>query len=402
MKLSIAQLDLRGKRVFLRADFNVPLSGDEITDDARVRAMIPTLEYCLTNGASVVLGSHLGRPVGREARYSLKPIAFSLEELLGKPIPLAPDCVGPITEKLSATLEPGRCLLLENLRFHAEETANEPGFAQALARLADCYVNDAFSVSHRVHASVVGITQFLRPAAAGFLLQRELIALSRVLAHPRRPLVLILGGARVSDKLGIIRNLVPHVDRLLIGGAMAFTFLKALGGETGFSPVEAKLIPTAKAILDDARAKRIPVMLPEDAIAATYHGDRHRIVTVPAERIPLALAGFDIGPATLIRFRDALRDAGTIVWNGPMGMVEQPPFASGTAELAKIVADCRGFTLAAGVDTVASIQRAGVADRLGYLSTSGVAFLEALEGPELPGVAALSDMTGQPLAETCP
>jgi phosphoglycerate kinase len=399
MKLCITQLDLRGKRIFLRADFNVPLSGDEITDDARIRAMIPTLEHCLTNGASVVMGSHLGRPVGRDARYSLKPIAFRLEERLGRPVPLVPDCVGPIAEKLAATLEPGHCLLLENLRFHAEETANEPGFAQALARLADCYVNDAFSVSHRVHASVVGITRFLRPAAAGFLMQRELIALSRVLAQPRRPLALILGGARVSDKLGIIRNLVPHVDRLLIGGAMAFTFLKALGGETGFSPVEKSLIPTAKAILDDARAKGVPVMLPEDVIAATYPGDRHRIVTVPADRIPLALAGFDIGPATLIRFRDALRDAGTIVWNGPMGMVEQPPFASGTAELAKAVADCGGFTVAAGIDTVAAIQRTGMAERLGYLSSSGAAFLEALEGPELPGVAALSDMTGQPLAE---
>jgi phosphoglycerate kinase len=399
MKLSIAQLDLRGKRIFLRADFNVPLSGDEITDDARVRAVIPTLEHCLTNGASVVLGSHLGRPVGRDARYSLKPIAFRLEELLGRPVPLVPDCVGPIAEKLAATLEPGHCLLLENLRFHAEETANEAGFAQALARLAHCYVNDAFSVSHRAHASVVGITRFLRPAAAGFVMQRELIALARVLSQPRRPLVLILGGARVSDKLGIIRNLVPHVDRLLIGGAMAFTFLKALGSETGFSPVEKALVPMAKTILDDARARGMQVMLPEDVIAATYPADRHRIVTVPAERIPLALAGFDIGPATLIRFRDALRDAGTVVWNGPMGMVEQPPFASGTAELAKVVADCGGFTVAAGVDTVASIQRAGVADRLGYLSPSGAAFLEALEGRELPGVAALSEMSGQPLAK---
>ena len=246
---------------------------------------------------------------------------------------------------------------------------------------------------------MVGITRFLRPAAAGFLMQREMLALARVLNRPRRPLVLILGGARVSDKLGIIRNLVPHVDRLLIGGAMAFTFLKVLGGETGFSPVETNLVPVARKILDDARARQMPVVLPEDVIAATYPGDRHRIVTVPAERIPLALAGFDIGPATLIRFRDALRDAGTVVWNGPMGMVEEPPFASGTAELAKIVADCSGLTVAAGGDTVAAIQRAGVADRLGYLSLSGAAFLEALEGRDLPGVAALSDMMGQPPAE---
>jgi len=398
MKLSIAQLDLRGRRVFLRADFNVPVSGDEITDDLRIRALIPTLEHCLASGASVVLGSHLGRPVGRDARYSLKPIAFRLEELLGRPVPLVPDCMGLTAEKLTASLEPGHCLLLENLRFHPEEAANEPGFAQSLARLADCYVNDAFSVSHRVHASVVGITRYLRPAAAGFLMQRELIALARVLSRPQRPLVLILGGARVSDKLGIIRNLVPKVDRLLVGGAIAFTFLKALGSETGFSPVEKALLPMARTILDDARARGVQIMLPEDVIAATYPGDRHRIVAVPAGSMPLALAGFDIGPATLIRFRDALRDAGTVVWNGPMGMVEEAPFASGTAELAKIVADCRGFTVAAGTDTVAAIQRAGVADRLGYLSSAGVAFLEALEGRELPGVAALSETTEQPLA----
>lgn len=399
MKLSITQLDLRGKRVFLRADFNVPLSGDEITDDARIRAVIPTLEHCFASGASVVLASHLGRPAGRDPRYSLKPVAFRLEELLGRPVPLAPDCVGPLSEKLAATLEPGQCLLLENLRFHAEEAANDPGFARALARLADCYINDAFSVSHRAHASVVGITRFLRPAAAGLLMQRELLALARVLDHPQRPLVLILGGARVSDKLGIIRNLVPRVDRLLIGGAMAFTFLKALGCETGFSAVEPDLVPMAKKILEDAQAKGVQVVLPADVVAAMYPGDRDRILTVPAERIPLALAGFDIGPATVIRFRDALRDAGTVVWSGPMGMVDQPPFASGTAELAKVVAECSGLTVAGGGDTVAAIQRAGVADRLGYLSPSGTAFLEALEGRELPGVAALSDMTGHPLAE---
>jgi phosphoglycerate kinase len=399
MKLSITQLDLAGKRVFLRADLNVPLSGDEITDDARIRGAMPTLEHCLANGASVVLASHLGRPRGRDPRYSLKPIAFRLEELLERPVPLVPDCVGSTAEKLAARLEPGHCLLLENLRFHAEEVANDPGFARALARLGHCYVNDAFSVSHRAHASVVGITRFLRPAAVGFLMQREMIALSRVLNPPRRPLVLILGGARVSDKLGIIRNLVPHVDRLLIGGAMAFTFLKALGGETGFSLVETQLVPMAKEILDQARVRKTEVVLPEDAVAAAYPGDRHRIVTVPAGHIPLALAGLDIGPATLVRFRQALRDAGTVVWNGPMGVVEQRPFASGTEELARAVADSTAFTVAAGGETVAAIRRAGVADRLGYLSPSGAAFLEALEGRELPGVAALSTMTGKPLAE---
>jgi phosphoglycerate kinase len=399
MKLSITQLDLRGRRVFLRADFNVPLSRDQITDDARIRDVLPTLRHCLTSGASVVLASHLGRPSGKDAQYSLKPVAFRLEELLERPVALVPDCVGPVAEKLAAALQPGDCLLLENLRFHPEEAANEPAFAQALARLADCYVNDAFSVSHRVHASVVGITRFLRPAAAGFLMLRELITLGRVLNQPKRPLVLILGGARVSDKLGIIRNLVPHVDRLLVGGAMAFTFLKALGAETGISPVEKELVPMAKKILDEARVRQMPVVLPEDVVAATYPGDRHRMVTGPAKCIGLALAGFDIGPATVIRFRAALRDAGTVVWNGPMGMVEQPPFALGTTELAKALGDCGGLTVAAGGDTVAAIRRAGLADRLSYLSPSGGAFLEALEGRELPGVVALSDMTPRPPAE---
>jgi phosphoglycerate kinase len=343
----------------------------------------------------VLLASHLARPRGRDPRYSLKPVAFRLEELLGRPIPLAPDCVGAVPEKLAATLVPGQCLLLENLRFHPGEAANDPDFARGLARLGDCYVNDAFSVSHRAHASVVGITRFLRPAATGLLMQRELLALARVLDQPRRPLVLIVGGARASDKLGIVRNLVPRVDRLLIGGAMAFTFLKALGGETGASPVEADLVPLARKILDDARTRRVQVLLPDDVIAAMHPDDRERVRVMPADRIPVALAGLDIGPATVTRFGRAVRDAGTVVWNGPMGMVEQPAFAHGTAEVAKAVADCAGLTVAGGSDTVAAIRRAGVAGRLGYLSPSGAAFLEALEGRELPGVAALCDVTGQ-------
>ena len=392
MKLTIVQVDLRGRRVFLRADFNVPISGDEITDDTRIRAVVPTIECCLRNGASAVLASHLGRPQGRDWRYSLKPVAFRLEELLGRPVPLAPDCVGPVCEKLAGSLQPGQCLLLENLRFHPEEEANDPAFAQALARLADCYVNDAFSVSHRTHASVVAITRFLRPAAAGLLMQRELVVLERILDRPRRPLVLILGGARMSDKLGIVRNLVSHVDRMLIGGAMAFTFLKALGRETGRSPVEWDLVPTAKLILADAAARGVEVLLPEDVVAAVHPGDRHWIRTVPADRIPVALAGLDIGPVTVTRFQHALPETGTVVWNGPMGVVEQAPFASGTEELAKAVARARGLTVAAGGDTVAAVRRAGVADKLGYLSLSGAAFLKALEGQPLPGVAALSDV----------
>jgi phosphoglycerate kinase len=393
MKLTVVQVDLRGRRVLLRADLNVPLAGDEITDDARIRAIVPTIECCLRNGASVVLASHLGRPKGREARYSLKPVAFRLQELLEQPVALAPDCVGPVTEKLARALRPGQCLLLENLRFHAEEEANDPAFAQALARLADCYVNDAFSVSHRTHASVVAITRYLQPAAAGLIMQRELVVLDRILGQPRRPLVLILGGARMSDKLGIVRNLVPQVDRMLIGGAMAFTFLRARGSEVGRSPVEWDLVPTAKEILEDAAARGIQILLPEDFVAAVYPEDRHWIRPVLADHMPAALSGFDIGPATVTRFRRALQDTGTVVWNGPMGVVEQAPFASGSEEVAKAVAHARGLTVAAGGDTVAAVRRAGVADKIGHLSLSGTAFLNALEGQPLPGVAALSGVT---------
>jgi phosphoglycerate kinase len=278
MKLGVGQLDLRGKRVFLRADFNVPVVDGTIADDTRIRAVMPTIECCLTGGASVILASHLGRPKGRDPRYSLTPVAFRLEGLLGRPVALAPDCVGPVCERVARALRPGQLLLLENLRFHQEEEANDPGFARALAAPADCYVNDAFSVCNRAHASVVAITRFLQPAAAGLLLQRELEALRRILDHPNRPLVLILGGAKVLDKLALIRNLVPKVDRVLIGGAMAFTFLKALGGEIGRSPVEVLARPTLGA----------PASLRARHAEA---GTRHQVVreAVRLQAIPQAL-----------------------------------------------------------------------------------------------------------------
>jgi phosphoglycerate kinase len=392
MKLSVVQLDLHGRRVFLRADLNVPLIVDRITDDTRLRAVIPTLEHCLHSGASVVLAAHLGRPKGRrDPRYSMRPVLFGLEELIGRPIALAPDCIGPTCEKLAACLEPGQCLLLENLRFHREEETNDPAFAQALSRLATCYVNDAFSVCRRAHASVSAITRFLQPAAAGLLMQRELLTLSRLVDHPRRPVVLILGGARISEKLGLIRNLLSRVDRLLIGGAMAFTFLKALGHETGRSLVEDELLPTAKEILAEAAARKVNLLLPEDVVAAAYPEESAITLQCPVDQIPIMTTGLDIGPATVTRFRRALRDAGTVIWNGPVGMVERMAFASGTAELAKMVADVPGLTVVAGTDTAAAVRRAGVADRITHLSTAGVAFLEALEGRELPGVAALTE-----------
>ncbi len=391
-KLSVVQLDLRGRRVFLRADFNVPLEGDKIKDDSRIRAVLPTLEHCLQSGASVVLASHLARPEGRrDFRYSMKPVGCRLEELLDRPVPLAPDCTGPVCEKLAESLGPGQCLLLENLRFHKEEEANDPVFAQALARLGNCYVNDAFSVSHRRHASVCAITRFLQPAAAGLLMQRELLALAQLVGHPKRPLVLVLGGARASDKLGLIRNLLSRVDRLLVGGAMAFTFLKALGHETGQSLVEDELLTTAKQILAEASARKIDLLLPGDVVVATCPEDPASTRRCPADQIPIGMKGLDIGPATLRRFRQALQGAATVVWNGPVGMFEHPAFSAGTTELARMIADHQGLTIAAGTDTVAALRQAGVADRITYVSTAGVAFLAAIEGRELPGVAALTE-----------
>jgi len=392
VKLSVVHLDLRGKRVFLRADFSVPLSQDAITDDARIRAVLPTIDCCLTGGASVILASHLGRPKGTPAsRYSLKPVAFRLEALLGRPVPLAPDCIGDVAETLARSLGPGQFLLLENLRFHKEEETNDRVFAQALARLGDTYVNDAFSVSHRAHASVVAITEFLQPAAAGLLMQRELLTLACVRHAPKRPLVVILGGAKVSEKLGLLRRFVATADRVLIGGAMAFTFFRALGYETGQSLVERDLVATAKEILAEAARRHVEVLLPVDEVVASDAEGQSYLHTCTANRIPLAMMGLDIGPATVARFRDALRDAGTVVWNGPMGVCERPAFASGTVELAKAIAASPGLTVAGGGDTVAAIARAGVAEQFGYVSMAGGAFLEYLEGRELPGVAALTD-----------
>ncbi|HTY77624.1 MAG TPA: phosphoglycerate kinase [Candidatus Bathyarchaeia archaeon] len=395
-RLSLEQVDLEGKRVFLRADFNVPLAGDVILDDARLRAAIPTLRYCQGKGAGIVLASHLGRPEGRrDPTCSLKPVAFRLEELLGEVVPLAPDCVGPLCERLAGGLAPGQLLLLENLRFHEEEEANDARFAQSLARLADCYVNDAFSASHRQHASLVAITRFLQPAVAGLLMQRELAALERLTESPKRPVVIVLGGARVSEKLGLIRRLLQKADRLLIGGAMAFTFLRALGHVTGQSLVEQKLIPAAKEILAEAAARHVEVLLPEDLVVSTYPGDQVSVRVNPVGGIGLAMMGLDIGPRTLARFRAALQDAGTIVWNGPMGMCRIARFATGTREMAQAIAECRGLTVAGGGDTVAAIAKAGVAAKFGYLSMAGAAFLEYLEGRELPGVAALTE--GKPV-----
>jgi phosphoglycerate kinase len=390
-KLSIADLDLAGTRVFLRVDLNAPLEGGAVSDDTRLRAVIPTIEHALGAGASIVLASHLGRPKGKPAsEFSLKPVAERLAELLGRPLPLAPDCVGPEVEQQARALDPGAMLLLENLRFHREEEANDDGFARGLAALAGAYVNDAFAAAHRAHASIEAITRHLRPAAAGLLMQRELDALGRVVESPTRPVVAILGGAKVSDKVALVEHLVSRVDGLVIGGGMAFTFLRALGHDVGRSLLEPDHIETARRVLDAARRRGVVVTLPVDAVVAPEPASpAGRAVGV--REVPTGEMGLDIGPRSIERFTEALRDARTIVWNGPMGVFERAPFAAGTLALARVVAGSRAFTVVGGGDTVAAVNQAGVADRIGYISTAGGAFLEFLEGRKLPGVEALTD-----------
>jgi phosphoglycerate kinase len=390
-KLGIGELDLAGKRLFLRADLNVPLAGGAVADDTRLTAVLPTIHHALERGARVVLASHLGRPKGRRAaEFSLEPVAGRLAALLGRPVRLAPDCVGPEVEAMARALEGGDVLLLENLRFHPEEEKNDEGFARSLAALADVYVNDAFAAAHRAHASTAAITRFLQPAAAGLLMQRELDALGRVLGAPARPLHAVLGGAKVSDKVVLVEHLLDRVDALLIGGGMAFTFLRAMGHDIGRSLVEPDRVETARRVLETARRRGVQVLLPVDAVVAPAP-DSPSGRAVGVREIPTGEMGLDIGPRTAERFATALRDAKTIVWNGPMGVLERAPFADGTVAVARAVAESRAFSVVGGGDTVAAVNQAGVADRIGYISTAGGAFLEFLEGRVLPGVEALTD-----------
>jgi phosphoglycerate kinase len=391
LKLSIEQLPLAGRRVFVRADLNVPLEGGAVSDDTRLRAVLPTLRHALEAGASVVLASHLGRPKGGpEPKYSLKPVAARLTELLERPVPLAPDCVGAETERMARGLTAGGILLLENLRFHPEEEANDDGFARALAALADCYVNDAFAAAHRAHASIEAITRHLKPAAAGLLMRRELEALGRILEAPARPLVAVLGGAKVSDKVALVESLVARVDALVIGGGMAFTFLRALGHAVGRSLVEPDRIDAARAAMEAARRRGVQITLPVDAVVAEgLDSPSGRAVSV--REIPPTHMGLDIGPLTIVRFTEVLRTARTIVWNGPMGVFERPAFANGTIAIGRAVAEAPAFSVIGGGDTIAAVALAGVTDRIGYISTAGGAFLEFLEGRRLPGVDALAE-----------
>ena len=395
-KLTIKELDLRGKRVFLRVDFNVPLKDGVVTDDTRIRETLPTLRLAIEKGARLVLASHLGRPKGsRNEKYSLKPAAKKLEELLGKHIEFSDDCVGPEAESKSKSLKDGDVLLLENVRFHAEEEKNEVAFSKQLAALCDgLFVCDAFGSAHRAHASVVGITHFVKQSAAGLLMEKELAYLGKAINNPERPFVAILGGAKVSDKIEVVENLMKIADVLLIGGGMAYTFLRAQGQRIGKSLVENEKLDLAKDLLDHARARNFKFLLPVDnVIAPEFKADAPaKVVDVGA--IPDDQMGLDIGPRTVALYAAEIAKAKTIVWNGPMGVFEMPAFAKGTLAVAEAVAgatDGGATSIVGGGDSVAAVHQSGVADKISHISTGGGASLEFLGGRKLPGVEALSE-----------
>lgn len=390
-KRIIEDLQLRGKRVIIRADYNVPLDDSlQITDDTRIRSTLPTINRAVDEGAKVILCSHLGRPKGRfDPKFSLAPVAKRLQRLLGKEVTFAPDCIGAAVEGLVAKMQPGDVMLLENLRFHPEEEKNDEAFSKALASLADVYINDAFGAAHRAHASTVGITKYIPEAAAGYLLKKEIEYLEGAVENPVRPFVAILGGAKVSGKIGVIENLGKKVDKVIIGGGMAFTFLKAMGLEIGQSLVENDMLDFAKGVQDHAFSSGVKFYLPVDCVVAASREPGAETKIVPVQEIPKGWYGLDIGPASVKLFSEAVQDAKTILWNGPMGMFEVDAFARGTLAMAHSVANAYALTIVGGGETALAIHRAGESESISFISTGGGAALELLEGKTLPGLAAL-------------
>ncbi len=392
-KLSIRDLELKGKRVFMRVDFNVPMdSASRITDDTRLRASLPTLQEAVARGGRIILASHLGRPKGKpDPNMSLRPVAARLSELLGKPVGFAPECVGAEAEAQVAALRDGEVLLLENLRFHSEEEKNDPEFAKRLAALAEVYVNDAFGAAHRAHASTEGITHYLSPAAAGLLMEKELEYLGKAVEKPERPYIAIVGGAKVSDKIELLQNLMKYAESVLIGGAMAYTFLKAQGVEVGRSKVEEEKLDLARDLLSFAERRSIDLHLPKDHVVAEKIDSAASAEVVNTREIPSNRLGVDIGPATRGEYSGEIRRAKTIVWNGPMGVFEIEKFAAGTLAIARAVAASSAVSIVGGGDSIAAVAKAGVAAKISHISTGGGASLEFLSGLKLPGVEALTE-----------
>jgi phosphoglycerate kinase len=387
-KKTVRDVDLKGKRVLMRVDFNVPMADGVVTDDKRIRAALPTIQYVLDQGASLILMSHLGRPKGGpDPEFSLKAAAEALSKLLVRPVQMAPDCVGPEVEALAQALHPGEVLMLENVRFHKQEEKNDPEFAKRLAVLGDVYVNDAFGSAHRAHASTEGVAQYL-PAVSGFLMEQELEYLSRATDNPAHPYVAILGGAKISDKIAVIENLLAKCDTLIIGGGMANTFLAAKGYGMGDSLVEAAAVGTAKELLANSGGK---ILLPVDAVVADKFDAEANMQVVDADGVPAGWRVLDIGPKSVAQFSDVLKAAKLVVWNGPMGVFEFPRFAEGTFAIARVLADSGAVTVIGGGDSASAVKKAGVAKEMTHVSTGGGASLEFLEGKVLPGVAALND-----------
>ncbi len=399
-KLTIDDVDLAGKRVLTRVDFNVPLEKGRVADDTRITAAIPTIQKIITSGAKAVLMSHLGRPKGEiKPDLSLKPVAERLSQLMGRKVHFFEDCIGSSAKKRIAKLSEGEIILLENLRFHKEEEKNDPEFARALAKLGDVYINDAFGTAHRAHASTEGITRFIEPSVAGYLMKKELDYLGMALEDPARPFVAILGGAKISGKIDVISNLLQKVDDLLIGGGMAFTFFKAKGYEIGNSLLEEDKISEASNIMMLAEHRKVNIVLPIDIVVTTdLDADSFSLETVVAAGMGKDMVGADIGPRTIEHFKSIIQVAGTVIWNGPMGIFEKKPFATGTFEVARILAQASDkgcITIVGGGDSASAVSRAGVTERMSHVSTGGGASLEFLEGKTLPGVAALTDKEGE-------
>ncbi|MHB1000259.1 MAG: phosphoglycerate kinase [Armatimonadota bacterium] len=391
-KKTVKDIDVKGKRVLVRVDFNVPLDeNSKITDDTRIKAALPTIQYLIDNGAKTILVSHLGRPKGVTENLRLNPVAKRLQELLGKPVKKLDDAIGPDVEAAVNSMSAGEVVLLENIRFYKEEEANDQDFAKKLASFADVYVNDAFGTAHRAHASTEGVAHYVPVSVSGFLMQKEIDYLGKAVTTPDRPYVAILGGAKVKDKIPVIKNLIDKVDVLLIGGGMAYTFLKAQGYEIGKSLLDESNLELTKELMSKAAEKGIKFELPVDVLAATELAPDAKTKVVPIAEIPADMMGLDIGPETMTKFRNYILDAGTVVWNGPMGVFEMEAFAAGTRAIAQAMADSKAVTIVGGGDSAAAVEQMGFADDMSHVSTGGGASLEFLEGKQLPGVVALND-----------